>query len=58
MYAWIWRRMPFGLVGKIAGMAMLVAGVAGLLWYVAFPAVDRLMPWTDVQVTAPGRPAP
>jgi hypothetical protein len=34
-------------------MAMLLVGVAGLLWFVVFPAADPLLPFNDVQVTAP-----
>ena len=47
------RRLPLGTAGKLAGMAMLLVGVAGLLWFVVFPAVDPLLPFNDVQVTAP-----
>ena len=53
MYRWIWDRMPFGVPGKLAGMAMLLVGVVGLLWFVIFPAADPLLPFNDVQVTAP-----
>ena len=53
MYRWIWDRMPFGVPGKLAGMAMLLVGVVGLLWFVIFPAADPLLPFNNVQVTAP-----
>jgi hypothetical protein len=45
--------MPFGVPGKLFGMALLFVGVAGLLWFLVFPALDPLLPWGDVQVTAP-----
>lgn len=58
MYAWIWRQLPFGLPGKLAGSALLVVGVAALLWYVIFPWADpwieeTLLPWNDSQLEAP-----
>lgn len=57
MYAWIWRRLPGGTPGKIAGVVVGLAGIAGLLWYGAFPVVDRMLPTNDVQVT-PVSPSP
>jgi hypothetical protein len=56
MYRWIWDRMPFGVPGKLFGMALLLGGVAGLLWFLIFPALDPLLPFNDVQVTAPATP--
>ncbi len=50
MYAWIWRRLPFGLPGRIIGSLLLVAAVAALLWFVVFPRIDPLLPFNDVQV--------
>jgi hypothetical protein len=55
VYRLIWRRLPFGLPGKLAGMAALLLGIAALLWFVVFPAVDPLLPSNNVQVTAPHR---
>jgi hypothetical protein len=51
MYGWIWRHLPFGLPGKIVGSLLLVTGVAALLWYQIFPAVEPLLPFVDGQVT-------
>jgi hypothetical protein len=51
MYAWIWRRLPFGLPGKLSGSLLLVAGAAALLWFVVFPWAEPLLPFDDVQVT-------
>jgi hypothetical protein len=51
VYAWIWRHLPFGLRGKIVGSVVLVAAVGALLWYVAFPWAEPLLPFDDVQVT-------
>jgi hypothetical protein len=50
MYAWIWRKLPFGLPGKISGSIVLVAAVVTLLWYVVFPWATPLLPFDDVQV--------
>jgi hypothetical protein len=51
VYGWIWRHLPFGLPGKIIGSVLLVTGVAALLWYQIFPAVEPLLPFVDGQVT-------
>ena len=50
MYAWIWRKLPFGLPGKLAGSVLLAATVGLLLWYVIFPWATPLLPFDDVQV--------
>jgi hypothetical protein len=50
MYAWIWRKLPFGLWGKITGSLVLIALAASLLWYVIFPWATPLLPFDDVQV--------
>lgn len=52
MYAWVWRRLPFGLPGKLIGSLLLITGTVALLWYVVFPwAEPYLPPYDDVQVT-------
>ena len=53
MYAWIWRHLPFGRPGKLAGSVILVAAFVALLWYWVFPAVEPLLPFDDVQVGQP-----
>jgi hypothetical protein len=50
VYAWIWRRLPFGLPGKLAGSVLLAAVTGLLLWYVVFPWATPLLPFDDVQV--------
>ncbi|GGQ46215.1 hypothetical protein [Couchioplanes azureus] len=50
MYAWIWRKLPFGLWGKLTGSLVLVLAVGALLWYVVFPWATPLLPFDDVQV--------
>ncbi|MCO1596418.1 hypothetical protein M8C17_14760 [Micromonospora sp. RHAY321] len=60
MYAFIWRKLPFGLAGKLTGSLLLAAATVALLWYVAFPWAEPLLPFDDVQVTqdsdVPGAP--
>ncbi|MBE1486214.1 hypothetical protein [Plantactinospora soyae] len=51
MYGWIWRKLPFGLPGKLAGSLLITASVLALLWYVVFPWAEPLLPFDDVQVT-------
>ncbi|MFK3982657.1 hypothetical protein ACI2K4_20055 [Micromonospora sp. NPDC050397] len=58
MYAWIWRRLPFGLVGRLVGSTLLVAATVALLWYVVFPWAEPLLPFDDVQVTQEDGGAP
>jgi hypothetical protein len=50
MYGWIWRRLPFGLPGKITGSLVLAVAVGALFWYVVFPWATPLLPFDDVQV--------
>jgi hypothetical protein len=50
MYAWIWRKLPFGVPGKITGSIVLISAVGVLLWYVIFPWATPLLPFDDVQV--------
>jgi cytoskeletal protein RodZ len=50
MYAWIWRKLPFGLWGKLLGSAGLAVATIALLWYVIFPWATPLLPFDDVQV--------
>ena len=50
MYGWIWRKLPFGVPGKIAGMLILIGGVGALLWFLAFPKLEPLLPFDDSQI--------
>ena len=51
MYGWIWRRLPFGLPGKLVGSLLIASAVLALLWFVVFPWAEPLLPFDDVQVT-------
>lgn len=50
MYGWIWRKLPFGWPGKLVGMLLLIGGVAALLWFLAFPKLEPLLPFDDSQI--------
>jgi hypothetical protein len=50
MYAWLWRKLPFGLYGKLTGSLALTLATGALLWYVVFPWAEPLLPFDDVQV--------
>lgn len=56
MYGWIWRKLPFGLPGKVAGSVVLVAAAVALLWYVVFPAIDPYLPFNDSGATSQDSP--
>ena len=58
MYAWIWRKLPFGLWGKLTGSLGLVAATGALLWYVIFPWATPLLPFDDVQVGSGSQQGP
>ena len=50
MYAWIWRKLPFGRWGKLTGSLALAAMVGALLWYVVFPWIEPKLPISQVTV--------
>lgn len=61
MYVWIWRRLPGGLPGKLAGSAVLLVAVLALLFLLVFPWAERRLPFNDVSVdstTTSSSPAP
>jgi hypothetical protein len=53
VYAWIWRKLPYGVPGKLIGVLLFLGGLVGVLWYGVFPVADRHLPNNDVQVTNP-----
>jgi hypothetical protein len=53
MYAWIWRRLPGGLPGKMIGSVLLALVAAVVLWLWVFPAIEPVLPFDDVQITGP-----
>jgi hypothetical protein len=50
MYSWIWRTRPGGPPGKLLGSLLLLAAAIALLFFVVFPALEPLLPYTDVTV--------
>jgi hypothetical protein len=58
MYGWIWRKLPFGVPGKVIGSFVLVAAVVAALWLWGFPTAEPLLPFDDVNVTDPGGGTP
>ena len=50
MYTWIWRTLPGGLPGKTVLSLLLLTAVVLLLFFVVFPAVEPLLPFSDVTV--------
>ncbi len=50
MYAWLWRRLPGPLAVRLLLALALLAGVVALLMLVVFPAVEDLLPYSDVTV--------
>jgi len=61
VYVWIWRKLPGGLPGKLAGSTVLLLGVLALLFLVVFPFAEPRLPFNNVTVTdgsADQSPAP
>ena len=50
MYGWIWRTLPGGLPGKLLGSLLLLTVAVALLFLVVFPAIEPLLPYSDVTV--------
>ena len=57
MYSWIWRTLPGGLPGKLLGSLVLLTATVAVLFLLIFPAVEPLLPFSDVTVE-PGPSAP
>lgn len=54
MYAWIWKKLPFGVPGKLIGSLLLVGMAVAGLWFWGFPTAEPLLPFDDVSVTDDG----
>jgi hypothetical protein len=53
MYVWVWRRLPGGLPGKLAGTLVLLAAVLALLFFIVFPWAERRLPFQEITVNQP-----
>jgi hypothetical protein len=53
VYAWIWRKLPFGLWGKLSGSMLMFGMIVALLWFYVFPWAEPILPFDDVQVGDP-----
>jgi hypothetical protein len=56
MYGALWRHIPGGLAGRLAGVVALAVAALALLFYVIFPAVEPHLPWNEVTVNTPTLP--
>jgi hypothetical protein len=54
VYVWIWRHLPGGLPGKLVGSLVLLAAAVLVLFTIVFPAVEPLLPYSDVTVETEG----
>lgn len=53
MYAWFYRKLPGSALLRAVLILALAAVVFLLLMEVVFPAVESLMPYSDVSVDPP-----
>ena len=58
MYVWIWRRLPGGLPGKLAGRLVLLAAALALLFFVVFPWAEHRLPFQNNTVDNAPVPQP
>jgi hypothetical protein len=59
MYGWIWRKLPGGRPGKMAGSFVLLVAALALLFFVIFPFAEPRLPFNHVNVDpGGGTPAP
>ncbi len=50
MYVWIWRHLPGPLAVRLLQALLLLLAVVALLLFVAFPAIEPHLPYSDVTV--------
>lgn len=58
MYVWIWRHLPGPLLVRSLQALVLLAGAVALLFFVVFPRVEPLLPYSDVTVATNDDPSP
>jgi hypothetical protein len=50
VYTWIWRHLPGGLPGKLAGSLLLILAVTVVLLLVVFPWLEPMLPFNRITV--------
>jgi hypothetical protein len=50
MYGWLWRHLPGGVPLRVAQCLLLFFGIAALLLFVVFPAVEPHLPFGNVTI--------
>jgi hypothetical protein len=50
LYGWIWRHLPGPLAVRLLVALLLLAAAVAVLWAVAFPALEPLLPFDDSAV--------
>lgn len=50
MYGWLWRHLPGNSPLRATQLLVLLVGVAALLLFVIFPAIEPHLPWNNVTV--------
>ena len=50
MYGWIWRNLPGPMAARVLQVLVLLSAAVALLFFVVFPAVEPLLPYSDVTV--------
>lgn len=51
MYSWIWRHLPGPTAVRVLIVVLALVALFLFLMNVAYPAVERMMPYTDVSVS-------
>jgi hypothetical protein len=50
VYAWIWRHLPGPVPARAVLAGAAAVAVLAVLFLVVFPALDAVLPYTDVDV--------
>ncbi len=50
MYSFLWRHLPGPLAVRLLLVLVLLGAAVALLFFVVFPAVEPLLPYSDVTV--------
>lgn len=58
MYSYIWRHLPGPVVARLTQALLLFAGVVALLFFVIFPRVEPLLPYSNVTIDPAPAAAP